>query len=390
MTPKFISTTLLVAVAASCAHAFSSVLFQESPTMQLKAPSKMKGIEFELPDFEELFNRIQQVSPLARSVITGYSVNNERGFKGVVDHCKCFFLGTRFALFFRGSTSSALNWILSHFFRFNSLFSKSLALNWIYSHDFDSNNAPANLKWKTVESNKRRIVHKIDKIDNFQGHKAPIVRFRSTLHGPCVDECFDKAPFFVGESFANFIMNLEQRKKWDAQIEQVYEIYPINDLDWANIAMGFGQYGDCSKLGVGYSQTKAAMGITPREQLTLCGIQDFPDGSCIIWGTEMEEWHDHLMPEGPRHTRSKSHLISATITPTSDGSFDVEYVLQLDIGGNIPTFLTAPIVIDLVKTMFKTVKAFFAQGKGGSLDMLLKEKAARDLMGGRNSILMTP
>jgi hypothetical protein len=98
-----------VAVAASCAHAFSSALFQETPTMQRKAPSKMEGIEFELPDFEELFQRIQLVSPLARSVITGYSANNERGFKGIVDHCKCFFLDTRFTLFFCGSTSSALN-----------------------------------------------------------------------------------------------------------------------------------------------------------------------------------------------------------------------------------------------------------------------------------------
>jgi hypothetical protein len=246
------------------------------------------------------------------------------------------------------------------------------------------------LKWKTVESNKRRTVHQIDRIDNFQGHQAPIVRFRSTLDGPCVSECFAKSPSFVGESFASFVMNLEDRKKWDAQIEQVYEIYPINDLDWANIAMDFGRYGDCARLGVGYSQTKANLGITPREQLTLCGIQDFPDGSCMIWGIEMEDWHDHLMPEGPRHTRAKSHLFSTTLTPTSDGSFDVEYVLQLDIGGNIPTFFTAPIVIDNVKTMFKTVKEFFAQGVGGSLDMLLKEKAARDHMGGRHSILMTP
>jgi hypothetical protein len=370
MTTQSIMTILLVAVAASCAHAFSSALFQKSPTMQRKAPSKMEGIAFELPDFEELFDRIQQVSPLARSVINGISVNNERGFKGIVDHCKCFFLHTHFTVFFRGSTSSTLNWI--------------------FSHHFISNGAPANLKWKTIESNKRRAVHQIDKIDNFQGHPAPIVRFRSTIDGPCVNACFAKAPFFVGESFASFIMNLEDRKKWDAQIEQVYEIYPINDLDWANIAMDFGRYGDCAKLGVGYSQTKAAMGITPREQLTLCGIQDFPDGSCMIWGTEMEEWHDHLMPDGPRHTRAKSHLFSTTLTPTSDGSFDVEYVLQLDIGGNIPTFFTAPIVIDNVKTMFKTVKAFFAQGEGGSLDTLLKEKAARDHMGGRHSILMTP
>jgi hypothetical protein len=255
-------------------------------------------------------------------------------------------------------------------------------------HHFVSNGATAKLKWKTVESNKRRTVHQIDKIDNFQGQKAPIIR--STLDGPCVNECFAKAPSFVGECFANFDMDLEDRKKWDAQVEQVYEIYPINDLDWANIAMDFGRYGDCARLGVGYSQTKAAMGITPREQLTLYGIQDFPNGSWMIWGTEMEELRDHIMPEGPRHTRTKSHHFSTTLTPTSDGSFDVEYVLQLNVGGNILTFLTAPIVIDNVKTMFETVKAFFAQGEEGSLDMMLREKSARDHLGGRHSILMTP
>jgi hypothetical protein len=111
MTSQSLLAILLVAVAASCAHAFSSALFQETPTMQRKAPSKMEGIEFELPDFEELFERIQLVSPLARSVITGYSANNERGFNGIIDHCKCFCLDNRFTLFFRGSTSSALSWI---------------------------------------------------------------------------------------------------------------------------------------------------------------------------------------------------------------------------------------------------------------------------------------
>jgi hypothetical protein len=71
------------------------------------------------------------------------------------------------------------------------------------------------------------------------------------------------------------------------------------------------------------------MGITPREQLKLCVIQDFPDCSCMISGTEMEEWHGSLMPEGPRHTRAKSHI-----------------------------------VIDNVKTMFKTVKLSSHKVKG--------------------------
>lgn len=65
MTTQSFMTTLLVIVAASCAHGFICALFQKSPTsMQRKAPSKMEGITFDLPDFEELFERIQQVSPL--------------------------------------------------------------------------------------------------------------------------------------------------------------------------------------------------------------------------------------------------------------------------------------------------------------------------------------
>jgi hypothetical protein len=199
------------------------------------------------------------------------------------------------------------------------------------------------------------------------------------MSGPCVGECF-----------GSFIMDLEERKKWDAQIENVYEIYPINDLDSANIAMGFGRYGDCSRLGVGYCKTKANLGITPREQLTLCGIQDFSDGSCMIWGVEMEEWHDHLMPGEQRFTRGKSHLFSTTLTPTGDNSFDVEYVLQLEIGGKLPVWLTAPIVIDSVKALFKKAESFFGEGEGGALDKYLQEKAEQDSFYGRHSILMTP
>jgi len=236
------------------------------------------------------------------------------------------------------------------------------------------------MQWKTIESNKRRIVHQIQKIDNFQGKPAPIIRFRSSLKGPCVGECF-----------GNFIMDLEERKKWDPQIAQVYEIHPIFDLDAANIAMGFGKYGECSRLGVGYCQTKANFGITPREQLTLCGVQNFAaDGSCIIWGVEMEEWHDHLLPPGQRQTRAKSHIFSTTLTPTSDNTFDVEYVLQLEIGGKIPTFLTTPIVTDTVKSLFQRASDFFAAGEGGELDQFLKKKEAEASVNNRHSLLVTP
>lgn len=235
------------------------------------------------------------------------------------------------------------------------------------------------MKWNNMEKNKRRVVHQIDKIENFQNLGPPILRFRSSLKGPCVGECF-----------ARFIMSLEERKKWDVSIEQVRNEYPIYDLDTANIAMGFGKFGDCSRLGVGYCQTKGNVVATSREQLTLCGIQDFKDGSTVIWGTEMEDWHNHLLPPGERHIRAKSHIFSTTLTPTSDDSFDVEYVLQLDIGGKIPTWLTTPVICETVKNMFRHAEHFFAGGEGSQLHEYLLDQANHDSLAERHSILMTP
>jgi hypothetical protein len=194
-------------------------------------------------------------------------------------------------------------------------------------------------EWKTIESNRRGPVSTIEKIDNFQGVDAPILRFRASIDGEC-----------DGLPFANFIMDLEERKRWDIQIEDVYEAYPIHDLESANVAMGF-KYGNCVRLGVGYCKTKKNLGIDAREQLTLCGINEFPDSSVIIWGTEMETWHDHLLPPGERVTRAKSHIFSTTLVPTGADTFDVEYVLQLEIGGKIPSFLTTPIVTDSVRIL---------------------------------------
>jgi hypothetical protein len=240
---------------------------------------------------------------------------------------------------------------------------------------------PANLKWKRVESNKHDIVHQIDRLDKFNGHSAPMLRFRSSIEGPAVG---------AGEFFGKLIMDLEERKKWDAQIEDTHELYPINDLDSANIAMGFGKHGDCSRLGVGYGLSKASLGITPREQLFVYGLQDFADGSCLIWGTEMDKSCDYLLPDGPRHTKATPHLFSATLTPTSESSFDIEYILQMDIGGNVPKFLTTPVMIDTVKKLFSTAKKeFAAAGEGGALDAHLQEKAEQDSFANRHSLLMT-
>lgn len=201
------------------------------------------------------------------------------------------------------------------------------------------------------------------------------------MEGPC-----------HGLKFAEFIMDAEKRQKWDPQIDKVVEIFPINDLDTANIAMGFGKYGDCEKLGVGYTLTKRhPVGISPREQLTLCGIQHFDDGSYVVWGTELEEWHDHLMPEGERQTRGKSHLFSVALVPTGDNSFDAEYALQLDFGGNLPHWMTSSIVVESVKDMFGVVQPYFNAGEGGELDEFMKaEKIRQEKCEDRNGILFTP
>jgi len=319
------ATILLVLSSATSANAFTNAIFQESATAQRTAPSKIEGVEIELPNFDELFGRIQQVSPLARVAMQRAQSDDKRGFLAA---------------------------------------------------DYDKH---PEMKWKTVENNKKRTVHKIEKIDNLKGLGVPILRFRSSLKGPC-----------VSEAFANFIMNVDERSKWDPQIAQVLEMYPIHDLDAANIAMGFGKYGDCSRLGVGYCQTKAAFGVSPREQLTMCGIQDFQDGSTVIWGTEMEEWHNHLLPgsDEDRHVRAKSHIFTTTLVPTGEDSFDAEYVLQMDLGGGLPNFLTTPVICDTVKSLFKHAEKFFQGEEGSDLEKWIEQQARDDSFLNRHSILM--
>ena len=346
------ATILLLASAASV-NAFTNTIFQESVTAQRTAPSKIEGVEIELPDFDELFGRIQQVSPLARVAMQRAQSEDKRGFLAA-DYDSKFDS-------FHVSTSQSL---------VDTVTNLDTLLLFIPTEHPE-------MKWKTVESNQRKTIHHIEKIDNFKGLGSPILRFRSSLKGPCVSEIF-----------ANLIMTLDERKKWDPQIADVREEYPIHDLDAANIAMGFGKYGDCSRLGVGYCQTKANLGISGREQLTLCGIQDFQDGSTVIWGTEMEDWHNHLLPAGQRHTRAKSHLFSTTLVPTSDNEFDVEYVLQLDIGGNMPTWLTSPIVVETVKNLFRHAEHVFAGEEGSELHQWIENKAREDSFLDRHSILM--
>jgi len=310
---------------ASYSHAFSTPLFTPVIDHQKTAPSKKTGVEIELPDFDALFDQIQRVSPLTKLAIEGGGRNGKRGFAAIEDN--------------------------------------------------------SDLPWKILESNRRGVVHQVDKIDKFSGLDPPLLRFRGSLEGPC-----------IGEAFAGFIMNVDERKKWDPAIAEVSEMYPINDLDLANIFMGYGKYGDCSRLGVGYCRTKSYGPIPGREQLTLCGIQDLPDGSTIIWGTEMEDWHNHLMPEGERHQRARSHLFSTTLVPTGDNTFDVEYCLQITLGSGVPNWIVQPILVETIKGMYRYAKEYFS-GKGEDSDVykFLEEREKREhLMTERNSILMTP
>ena len=260
------------------------------------------GVEIELPDLATLFDRVQTASPLAKHVMEG----NSGGFDSLTS-------------------------------------------------DSDS------LKWKKVENNERKTVHRIDKLDSYQNVKTPLLRFRSSIKGP-----------LIGERFSHFIMDLEERKKWDDACARNEEVYPIDDLDTVNTILGNEEkYGTCTHIGVGYTQTKQTI-ISPREQLIIGGVQEFDNGATLLWGTEMEEQHNYLLPEGQRHTRAKSHLFAATLAPTNDGGFDVEYLLQMDVGGGIPHFMTTPALVDAIKKLFDHTKKYFEGGEGSELDMHLK------------------
>jgi len=319
---------LMVAFHVAASSAFSTPIFQETATLQRTAPSKTVGVEIELPDFDEMFRRIQAVSPLARLAVQGGGSGEGGGFGAV-----------------------------------------------------DDTTLPEGQKWKNLQKSKGKLVSQIDRIDNFQNLGPPLLRWRASMKGPC-----------HGMAFADFIMNTDKRQMWDPQIESVCELYPIFDLDAANIAMGFGKFGDCKKLGVGYTKTKAhPIGISPREQLTLCGIQEMHDGSALIWGTELEDWHDHLMPAGERHARARSHLFSIALVPTGEDSFDAEYSLQLDFGGNLPHWMTAPLVLDSVKSMFGVAQPFFeTDGSEEVQKRIMEEKIQGEKFVDRNSILFTP
>ncbi|KAL7441547.1 hypothetical protein ACHAXM_008117 [Skeletonema potamos] len=218
-------------------------------------------------------------------------------------------------------------------------------------------------KWKIMEHNPNRLISHVDKIDNFQDNGVPLIRVRSSLRGPSKmrEECFSE-----------LISTPELRHKWDATNNIVETIYSAADLGDIKRLQG-DEYGEPTMFGVGYVKTKQSI-VSPREQMTMCGIQKLPSGASIIWGVELEEDQNHLFPKDQpkRMPRSTSHLFATTLIPTGEDTFDVEYVLQLDVGG-FPGWLLGPVVTETVKKMFRFAEKYFESGfeKGGELALKL-------------------
>ena len=86
---KLTFKNLLFLLGVHTVHSFSNTLFQEHPTAQQTFPSRTDGIDIELPNFDELFDRVKLVSPLARVALEGRNTCNDHGgFKAIDDECK--------------------------------------------------------------------------------------------------------------------------------------------------------------------------------------------------------------------------------------------------------------------------------------------------------------
>lgn len=66
--------------------AFQTPIFEKS--VSKTAPSKSEGVEIQLPNFDELFGRIQKVSPLAKLVIEQCGSGPGGGFAKIDDNRK--------------------------------------------------------------------------------------------------------------------------------------------------------------------------------------------------------------------------------------------------------------------------------------------------------------
>jgi len=182
------------------------------------------------------------------------------------------------------------------------------------------------------------------------------------------------------------MIDVNERRKWDEQIETVYEMHSINDPEIVR-RLGLQGYGQPMRLGVGYGQSKACFGVTPREVLFAYGMHEFDDGSSLIWGAELPHEDDFLLPGAKRHVRAKTHLFSAMIKQNGPESFDVEYVVQADAGGRIPMWLQTRVLVDSVKNLFRTVQKELV-GVNSSVQRFIQEKMREDTYTNWQSILI--
>jgi hypothetical protein len=79
--------TLAVFISCSAASAFSPSIYRQAPpqsptALSSKEKNTLQGLNIELPDVREIFEKIQQVSPLARSVIEGNDSSGELAADG--------------------------------------------------------------------------------------------------------------------------------------------------------------------------------------------------------------------------------------------------------------------------------------------------------------------
>ena len=294
--------------------------------------SDKPGVDLKVPDFPTLFDQICEVSPLAKQAFTD---DNPGGFQAV----------------------------------------KS-------SDDVH--------KWKVTDNTPKRLVSHVDKIDNFQNNGVPLLRLRSTLHGPAKKR---------GLCLSGLICEQDLRRRHDATCDIVDTIYSAASLDDVKELQANARYGEPTLFGVGYTKTKKSV-VSPREQLTLCGLQEFASGASVTWGVELEEDQNYLFPKDQpqRMPRTTTHLLVMTAIPRpgeENDAFDVEYLLQIEIGG-FPAFLTGPVVVDSVKKMFRFADRYFRSGfhDGGDLSRRLALLPNDDESGGderaNNSLKESP
>ena len=156
-----------------------------------------------------------------------------------------------------------------------------------------------------------------------------LLRFRARMSG-----------FVDALKFSSLLTTSEHRKRWDATVDDVYK---VSDFDFVPPLPGV-----VAECGVGYCRTRKALAglVSPREQLTLCGVQEGVGGA-VIWAFELPGGYTDgagLWPTEGRLTRASTDIFCASLIQR-EGCFEVEYLLSLDVGGGVPRWATTPVIV---------------------------------------------